>query len=318
MINRKIGIIAFLLCFCLYWMPNQAMAASTTEAVEPIDPNRTCSLTVTYRYGETAFSGVQVKLYRIAQVSADFQYTPTQAFQAYGLRLNGIQAAGEWDVIRSTLEAHILADRITPDAVSETNGDGKVQFDQLATGMYLAIVGQTIQDDLHCHFDSALVTLPGLGQDGRWEYAVSVNAKAEALPPVDADWETELKVLKLWKGDEGRTDRPDSITVEIFRDGISQETVVLSEENRWSYNWKAKDDGASWTVVERNVPQGYTMTVETREDAFVLTNTRTDTDEPGKPPLTGDTFNAMPYILLMTISGMMLIVLGVAGKRMKA
>ena len=316
MINRKLGIILFLLCFCLHWMPFQVMAASTSDAVEPIIPGNKCSLTVSYRHGETAFSGVQVKLYRIADVSADFQYTLTRSFQASGLILDGIRTAGEWNVVRSTLEAHILADNIAPEFTSVTNKDGKASFASLKTGMYLAIVNQVEKDNLHYRFDSALIALPGLEQDGRWQYQVSVNAKGEVLPPVDPGKTVELKVLKLWRGDEDRTDRPKSVEVEIFCNGISYQTVILSEENHWAYSWSAADDGSSWTVVERNVPKGYTMTVEERESTFVLTNTWTPTDPvPDKPPQTGDTSNILLYVLLMIASGSMLIILGATGKK---
>ena len=317
MINRKLGIIVFLLCLCLHLLPYQVMAASTSDAVEPIIPENECSLTVSYCYGETAFSDIQVKLYRIAEVSADFRYTLMQPFEASGLILDGIRTAGEWDIVRSTLEAHILACNIAPEFTSVTNEDGQVSFGTLRTGMYLAIVNQVEQDDLHYRFDSALIALPGIEQDGRWQYQVSVNAKGEVLPPVDPDEEVELKVLKLWRGDEGRNDRPKSIEVEIFCDGSSYKTVILSEENHWAYSWSAMDDGSSWTVVERNVPQGYTMTVEERQSTFVLTNTRTPTypDDPGKPPQTGDTSNIMLYVLLMIGSGSMLIILGVTGKK---
>ena len=317
MINRKIGILFILLCLCFHLMPCQVMAASTSDAVEPIIPENECSLTVSYCRGETAFSGIQVKLYRIAEVSADFRYTLAQSFAASGLILDGIRTSGEWDVVRSTLEAHILAYNIAPEFTSVTNENGQVSFESLKTGMYLAIVNQVEQDDLHYRFDSALIALPGLGSDGRWQYQVSVNAKGEILPPVNPDEKIEFKVLKLWKGDEGGSDRPESVEVEIFRDGISYEKVVLSEEKHWSYTWSAKDDGANWSVVERNVPQGYTMTVEERQSTFVLTNTWTPTypDDPGKPPQTGDTSNIMLYVLLMTLSGTMLIILGVIRKK---
>jgi hypothetical protein len=70
-------------------------------------------------------------------------------------------------------------------------------------------------------------------------------------------------------------------------------------------------------VVERNVPQGYTMTVEERQSTFVLTNTWTPAypDDPGKPPHTGDTSNILPYVLLMIGAGSVLIILGVTGKK---
>ena len=317
MINRKIGIIVFFLCFCFCLMPYQVMAASTSDAVEPIMPENECLLTISYCYGETAFSGIEVKLYRIAEVSADFKYTLTQPFEASGLILDGIRTAGEWDVVRSTLEAHLLAYNSAPEFTSVTKEDGQVSFESLKTGMYLAILNQVEQDDLHYRFDSALIALPGIDQDGHWQYQVSVNAKGEVLPPVDPNEKVELKVLKLWRGDEGRNDRPKSIEVEIFCDGSSYKTIILSEENHWAYAWSAKDDGSSWTVVERNVPQGYTMTVEERRSTFVLTNTWTPTypDDPGKPPQTGDTSNIMLYVLLMIGSGSMLIILGITGKK---
>ena len=319
MINRKIEIIVLLLCLCFHLMPHPVMAASTSDAVEPIAPESACSLTISYCYGETAFSDIQIKLYRIAEVSADCSYTLTQSFAASGVSLDGIRTAGEWNVIRSTLEAHILAYSVAPEFTSVTNKDGQASFGALKTGMYLATAIQAEQDGLHYRFDSALIALPGLGPDGRWQYQVSVKAKAEVLPPVDPDEEVEHKVLKLWRGDEGRNVRPKSIEVEIFRDGISYQTVILSEKNHWAYTWSAKDDGSSWTVVERNVPQGYTMTVAERQSTFVLTNTWTPTypDDPGTPPQTGDTSNILLYVLLMIGSGSMLIILGIAGKKLR-
>ena len=314
MISRKMGIIFILLCLCFCLMPYQVMATSTSDAVEPMIPEKECSLTISYCYGETAFSGIEVKLYQIAEVSADFQYTLTQTFESSGLILDGIRTADEWNVVRSTLETHILADNIAPEFTAVTNADGQVNFGALKTGMYLAIVTQGEGQNLRYRFDSALIALPGLGPDGRWQYQVSVKAKGEALPPVEPDKVTELKVLKLWKGDERQENRPKQVEIEIFRNGISYETVILSEENHWSYSWKAKDDGAGWAVVERNVPEGYVMTVAVRETSFIVTNTWGSGDS-GDPPKTGDTTNVLLYILLMTVSGTMLMILGITRKR---
>ncbi|MBQ1272886.1 MAG: Cna B-type domain-containing protein [Clostridia bacterium] len=315
--NRKFGILIILLCFCLHLLPFSAMAASTSDAVEPIIPENECSLTVSYCSGDTAFSGIQVKLYRIAEVSADFKYTLTQPFEASGLVLNGIRTSGEWDVVRSTLEAHILAYNIAPEVTAETKDNGQASFEALKTGMYLAIADQAVQDDLHYDFDSALIALPGLGPDGRWQYQTSANAKGEILPPIDPDEQIEFRVLKLWRGDEERNDRPQSIEIELFCDGNSYETVILSEENHWTYHWSAGNDGSEWTVIERNVPQGYTVTVEERESTFVLTNTWTPTnpDDPVKPPPTGDTPNILLYALLMVGAGSMLVIVGITRKK---
>ena len=313
MAKRKVAVIVFLLCLCLSWLPCYAQAASTTEVKEPISPDKGCALTISYRYDGKSFSNHPVKLYKIADVSAMFQYSLTTPFASSGLILNGVQSVGEWNVIRSTLETHILANGVTADFTGATDQDGQVCFNALKPGLYLAITEEVLQDEWIYSFDSALVALPGLRADGLWQYEVAVASKAKAIPPAETDEEIERKVLKLWKGDNGRSDRPQSIEVEIFRDGVSYQIVTLSEENHWTFSWFAKNDGATWKVVERNVPTGYTMMVEERGTSFVLTNTR----PPDKPdiPQTGDTTNVMLYFVLMNASGVMLIILGIAGKR---
>ncbi len=312
MAKRRMAVIVVLMCVCVWLIPPYAMAASTTDAVEPIDVNQECSLTLSYAHDGTVVADAAVKLYQIAEVSADFQYAAVEPFGSYGLALNGIKSNDEWNVVRSTLEAHITADKIAPDQTAKTDSEGLVCFKALKPGLYLAVVGVTEQPFF---FDSALVSLPSLGADGMWQYQVEVASKAEILPP--SVQEKERKILKLWKGDEGKGNRPQSIEVELFRDGTSYKKVLLSQENNWSYRWTAKEDGTKWSVIERTIPSGYTMTVEERGDTFVLTNTYTpkNPDPPSKSPQTGDSFNVMFYVLLMILSGSMLMILGIIGKR---
>ena len=132
--------------------------------------------------------------------------------------------------------------------------------------------------------------------------------------------------------------------------------MVLSEKNQWSYTWNAKE-GSSWTAAERNIPEGYTVTVGKRENTIILTNTlipedpiedpsdenpenpdditdvpsgdtpgdstdSTDEDTPegdkeSFDPKTGDTSNILLYVIMMYVSGSILILLGIAGKRKK-
>ena len=285
MVKRRMGIMAFLLSLVLCFMPYFAMAVSTTSAKEQIDTNKESSMTLSYRGGGVAASGKSVNLYQVAEVSADVKYTLTSSFAPTGLILNGIKTNGEWDVVRSTAEAHILADAIAPVRTAVTDGEGKVHFTDLEPGLYLASDVQMVRDDFTCLFDSVLVALPELHTDGIWQYHVSVTAKSEVLPPITPDEDVQYKVVKLWKGDGGRTDRPSHIEIEIFRNDISYEKKILAEENHWSYSWMAKDDGTKWEVVERNIPDGYTVTVDERKTTFVLTNTMTPDipDGPGGP-----------------------------------
>ncbi len=347
MAQRRIRIIAFLLSLGFFLMPYCAKAASTDKAVEPISFEKDCALTITYSYYETCFSDVVVNLYKVADVSTDLLYTLTPDFSSSGIVLNGVQASSEWNIIRSTLEAYIFADSVDVCNTSATNQLGQVSFNHLSPGLYIAVIASPSQQ-LNCTFDSVLVSLPELEHNGLWQYELSVKPKSEVIPPAGSDEITELKILKLWKGDNNNS-RPENIEVEIYRNGTSYKTVTLSEKNHWSYSWNAKKYGANWSIIEKNIPSGYVMTVEKRTNSFVITNEynpdvpvitdpvseyvpdvstpSSDTGEvsvtesstpsqlPSDAPQTGDTSNILFYIILMNISGILLIISGITGKR---
>ena len=328
MAKRRMGMIAFLFCLCLHIFPGQALAVNTADAIEPIIPDQNCSLVLSYSSDGTPFLDVPVKLYKVADVSSDARYTLTAPFASTGLDLNSIQSSGEWDVVRSTLEVRILVNKVEPLATAKSNTWGQVGFESLEPGMYLAISDDVVQNDATCSFDSALVALPGLGTDGLWQYNVVVAVKPAILPPIGPDEreeETEYKVLKLWKGDEGKTTRPKTLEVDIYKDGTLHETVTLSADNNWSYSWTTTEEGIKWAVSEKTVPMGYTATVEVRDTSFVLTNTlETTTPTPGnntpsaETPKTGDTPHIMLYTVLMYVSGVVLVLLGLTGKRKRS
>ncbi len=308
-------ITALLLCLWLCLMPCTALAASTTNATEPIDTARECTLDFLYRCEGTAVSDVAVRVYHVADVSADFQYTLTAPFEPTALTVNGIRSNGEWTVIRSTLEAYVLANNIPETLSAVSDAEGRVWFENLKPGLYLALSCASDDTELPCVFEPSLVALPGLGADGVWQYQVTVTPKYRIIPPIEPDGELQLKVLKLWKGDEGQGARPSSVEAEIFRNGESYRKIELSQETDWAYSWTVPDDGAEWVVVERNVPNGYVATVDKRDGAFVLTNTWDAEQSPPDFPETGDTTDVMLYVVLMNISGIALILLALIGKR---
>ena len=321
MAGRRMGVMLLLFCLFLYLMPCSIQAVSTSDAAEFIVPDRDCTLTLTYRCDGTAFAEKPIRLYRVAEVSADFQYTLTSAFASSGLILNGVQTNGEWNVIRSTLESHILANGIEATQIAMTDAAGQVCFTPLKTGLYLAAADREVQDGTSYSFDTALVSLPGLDADGLWQYRMEVTTKTSVTrqPEPDvptAENEIQLKILKLWRGDDGETKRPASVSVEIFRDGEWYQTVSLSEENHWSYTWTAADDGAEWMAAEQDIPVNYSATIEKRGTDFILTNTLYPEPSAGAPQ-TGDTPNVLFYTILMSGSGIALVLLALTEKRKK-
>ena len=324
MAERRIAITAILLCLCLFMIPEKAYAVFVSDAKEPISTEKTCTLSLSFTCNGTAVSDVPVKLFHVADISASAQYSPTTAFAASGLKLNGICSSGEWDVVRSTLESYILANTVSADFSTVTDKNGHIRFDALEPGLYFLSSVSAVQNGWSYFFDSALISLPGLGEDGFWKQQVTVTPKSSATPPSSPEKEIQYKVLKLWKDDNGYANRPKSIDVEIFRNGVSYKTVSLSKDMNWSYSWTAKDDGAVWVIVERNIPSGYSVTVEKRTSAFILTNTlvpekQPDTPAPDYPPPdipeTGDSPHILLYTVLMYVSGVILILFGITSRK---
>lgn len=309
--KRILALISLVLCLGLFLTP--ARAASTVDAVEPIAVSRTCTLAATYAHDGVGFPDVSVSLYKVAEVSADYQYTLTGGFRESGLQLNGVTSTREWNTIRSTLEACIAGNGIQPQAVRSTDGEGRVSFPELTPGMYLIAPVACEEDGFRYYFASVLTSLPDLGEEGIWNYDVTIQPKPDIDNPTGED--QEYRVLKLWKDGGNSEKRPTSVEIDILLDDETVRTVVLSEENNWCYSWYARKGSGTWRVVERNVPKGYKMTVEDRVTTFAVVNAIPDSGGGSDGPKTGDVFDPGLYIMLSCISGAVLLLLGSTGKR---
>lgn len=298
------------LCLCILMMPFSAFASTTADAGEPIDTSRQCSLTLNYVHSRMPFEDLPAQVYFIAAISQDYQFTPTEAFASANLTLNGVTSNAEWDVIRTTLESYILANDLEPDYDFMTESDGSVVITGLVPGLYLVMPIYFETEEAYCRFDSSLVTVPALSDEGTWDY--NVRAIPKPYIEVNSKEKIDFSVVKLWKDDSNTKKRPVSIEVEILKNGETYETVTLSEENNWHYSWTVYDNGDKWQVVERNVPEGYVMTVEENKTTFTIVNTL---PEPPESPDTGDSADVFLYAFFMCLSGFMLIALSIISKR---
>lgn len=100
---------------------------------------------------------------------------------------------------------------------------------------------------------------------------------------------TEIRANKEWTIDDGGT-RADSVTVQLYCDGQSWgDPVTLSDSNDWTTLWEELPVGHSWSVVEINVPAGFTSSVTQEDGVITITNDdipdpeKPDTDDPDKP-----------------------------------
>ena len=114
-----------------------------------------------------------------------------------------------------------------------------------------------------------IVTVPTEDESsGKWLYDVDATPKIES--DKETDEETYISVKKYWKSTEKT---PDSVAVSLIKDGSVVDSVVLSAANNWYHRWDNLEKNHSWSVVETNVPKGYTVSYESSEMTVFITNT---------------------------------------------
>ena len=152
MLKRMISILC-ILTFAVSLLGIHSLAAA-------LDMNRSCSLTLDYTIGETAFSDLEAKIYRVAEFRPEGGCRAVPPFDRYPVRINGITSQQEWQETADTLLAHIIADQLPATDTKTTAADGSVIFSGLQTGLYL-VQGVTAQKDGNTYvFRDFMIYLP--------------------------------------------------------------------------------------------------------------------------------------------------------------
>ena len=154
-----------------------------------------------------------------------------------------------------------------------TGEDGTATTEKLPAGTY------NVQE----------ITAPAGYQLNTDTYNLTVSATTGVIKTVE-DEKTptvDVQVNKTWVGTVGGP-----VTVRLYKDGVaSTETVTLDQTNNWAATFSGllRNDATdghviAYTVVEENVPAGYTSAVSGNQtDGFTVTNTEIP---PNTPPTT--------------------------------
>jgi hypothetical protein len=106
---------------------------------------------------------------------------------------------------------------------------------------------------------------------------------------------TGLTVKKVWVGDAGLDVRPESITVELLKDGVpTGQTKTLSAASGWQNSWTGLSISSTWSAREVDVPDGYTVSVSKSGTVVTITNTYETEELPDEDPPLEDLPNEEP------------------------
>lgn len=263
------------------------------------DSGKTGSLAISLVVNDEYISDLTFNIYRVA----DENYQPVGKYSAYPVIIKGL-SADELGAAAETLAGYTQRDNIPSVQTRSTNEFGYLRFDNLQRGIYLVVGNIYINGDAICCPVPFLASMPSTDADGNVLYDIVAAPKFDVLL---ANQLLVRNVKKVWSDSGYERVRPAQITVQLLKDGIVADEVALNESNNWSYSWADLAPTSVWRVVEKTVPDGYTVAVKNQNRIFTVTNTLTNkdifdtTDTSGNPsptlPQTGQLWWPVPVLL---------------------
>jgi len=298
-------------------------------ALEKIEADRDVSLTITFEANDKGFEDARFNIYRVGHIDADGHISAIAPFDAYNV---DIEMDSESDVggAAAALEGYIMRDLIQATDSGLTDHSGIVRFPyngrKLKQGIYLISCERRAEDGMFYQIQPVLVSLPGMSPDKtQWIYDLKINPKSMATYILPDGEKISRKVLKIWDDEGYEALRPESISVQLLRDGKVFDRVTLNAEQLWRHTWPELDANHHWTVVEA-VLEDYSMSVTQEGITFMITNayspeepvpTPTPPQTPDKPsgsrlPQTGQLWWPVPMLIAV---GMLCIIIGLLRRR---
>lgn len=285
------------------------------SAADFVDLDRTTTLTICAKYDVLPMTGMQLNLYRVSDMDKTGELTVREAFSAFASDLD-IRGRNDdaWQTMAEKLARWLsLNPQITPTAQVVVQENGLAQLRDLPMGLYL-VTAQGLEKDGYVYTVSPFfLVFPERDTNDQWNYDISAQEKPAKNPK-----KMDYQVIKLWKDTCHPEKRPQSITVQLYCDGVAYgEAVTLPENGHWSHTWQDLEVNHTWTLEESAV-SGYKPDVSAEGTTFVITNTHTHPDtsttptKPGKLPQTGQLWWPVPVLLC---AGLLCLVIGILHRR---
>jgi hypothetical protein len=233
------------------------------------------SLTINAQVEDEPVAYAQFDLYEFAHYDNTGHINVTDDFADYAVDFESMTEKN-WQDYVDTIYVYALRDNLVPQCSGVTNEDGILVFNEtnsdITEAIYLVIGHTASQGNLTYSFTPFIVSVPVAQENGSYDYSQIISPKIE-IHSDDIPLSSEIKVVKIWDDKDDTSKRPDSIEVQLLMDGEIYDTQTLTKDNNWRYTWSDLDPGVTWNVVEKTVPSGYTVLLDSEGNDFTITNT---------------------------------------------
>lgn len=136
------------------------------------------SITLNYYYDDYDFDGVRVKVYCVASMIDNNEYQLSSDFLNYQIEIKQLMIANEWIELKNIINNYIDKDNINEVMVQNIK-DNKVIFNNLQPGLYFIKTDSVNKKDSILVFDSSLIGIPNMDEDGTKDYDIDIYSKIE-------------------------------------------------------------------------------------------------------------------------------------------
>lgn len=305
---------------------------NTASVLKKYISNAKKAASVTTQNGTASVSGLALGVYLVVQSGAPVNYSAASPFLVYIPMTNASGTGWDYDYTATPKVSYIppFSNTVNVQVVKvwDDTGNESKRPASIEAGLYRN--GTLYDTQTLSAANSWKYVWNNMSSDYSWavseinvpdNYFCLVNQSGQQWTLTNVyqavPLSTTLNVTKEWVGDSQNT-RPDSVSVNLLCDGQLYDTVSLTAADSWKYSWVGLDPRHVWSITEPNVPNGYTSSVETVSDGFVIKNTYSSSSSGGtitipdnnipKAPQTGLLQWPIPVLLFM---GMLLVVSGV-------
>lgn len=205
------------------------------------------------------------KAYKIAGYDAYGNIVLERNFDSTNIDFGTLTTSEDVADAATTFANVVLSDNIDFDAKAVSAG-GIAKITGLEQGVYL-ISGSNVKIGSKVYSPSPMIVEVITDSDG-----VNVDVTAKFVYN-----KTVYSIEKLWKGDDGKSHG--EVVVELYKDGVLDNTIRLSENNNWKYTWNSEDETSVWSVKEKTLVKNYKVSYRNEGSDFVVVNTYNPPEE---------------------------------------
>lgn len=237
----------------------------------PLPDNKTAiaaddkKITLICRQDETILNGMEWTLYRVGtREDTCIRFAPE--FSKYRMDLGDLSAQAIESAAK-TIEGYVVESNLSPIAHGTTDSTGELEFGGLDNGLYLA-TGKVLKVNEKYYVPSTLLI-----EVNNADASLSYDAYPKFYYATLSGEAKNYTVKKVWiDNDDLFEKRPVYVTVDLYKDGILNDTVTLNEENNWEYTWRSLDIASEWLAVEREIPVKYEVMIDYNQTQYLIKN----------------------------------------------